>query len=201
MKKIICETGSGMKKFIIGWRACQLNDEKIKWGWKVAKLILILLVIKLFIGMIVGLVVMVRHNKLVDRPEKQTEIILPAVNVPEVESFTMISGATIYAYNSVVGQTDDTPFMTANGKKVYNGLIANNCLEFGTKVEYHDRIYTVDDRMNDRYGKWENGKFCVDGKCYKDCMGAPLVFDIWMASHIMADDFGVRKNVTIKIIL
>lgn len=60
------------------------------------------------------------------------------------------------AYSSTPDQTDDTPFITANGKQVYDGLIAANWLSLGTRVRipdlFGDKILTVDDRMNERYG-------------------------------------------------
>lgn len=56
------------------------------------------------------------------------------------------------AYNAEVGQTDADPLTMANGKKVFEGAIANNCLAFGTKVEVAGKVYEVQDRMNSRYG-------------------------------------------------
>jgi 3D (Asp-Asp-Asp) domain-containing protein len=64
--------------------------------------------------------------------------------------------AVITAYTSTPGQTDSTPFIAAKGKYVYDGMIAANWLPIGTKVKipslYGDKIFTVDDRMNARYG-------------------------------------------------
>lgn len=60
------------------------------------------------------------------------------------------------AYSSTPDQTDDSPFIAASGKHVYDGLIAANWLPFGTQVRmpelFGDKIFTVDDRMNERYG-------------------------------------------------
>ncbi|MDO8499095.1 MAG: hypothetical protein Q7S66_00340 [bacterium] len=60
------------------------------------------------------------------------------------------------AYTSTVDQTDDDPFIAASGKRVYDGMVAANWLPMGTKVKipslYGDKIFTVDDRMNARYG-------------------------------------------------
>ncbi|MDA3839561.1 MAG: hypothetical protein PF572_00585 [Patescibacteria group bacterium] len=66
---------------------------------------------------------------------------------------------TITAYNSLVGQTDNTPCITANGFDVcehgIEDTIAANFLRFGTKVKipdlFGDRIFIVRDRMNSRY--------------------------------------------------
>ena len=64
--------------------------------------------------------------------------------------------AVITAYTSTIDQTDSDPFVAASGKRVYDGMIAANWLPFGTKVKipslYGDKEFTVDDRMNARYG-------------------------------------------------
>lgn len=102
--------------------------------------------------------------------------------IKEVEVI-LISGATITAYSSEVGQTDDSPFITASGVTVYDGLIAcPGKYKFGTKIKYAEKIYTCDDRMNIRYREANR-------------------FDIWFPTHAAADDFGTKRNQTIKIIL
>lgn len=66
---------------------------------------------------------------------------------------------TATAYNSEVGQTDDTPCHTANGFNVcehgYENIVATNNLPLGTRVRFPDlhgdRIFYVMDRMNPRY--------------------------------------------------
>lgn len=64
--------------------------------------------------------------------------------------------AVITAYSSTEDQTDDDPFIAASGKWVYDGMIAANWLRFGTKIKipalFGDKVFTVDDRMNPRYG-------------------------------------------------
>jgi len=57
----------------------------------------------------------------------------------------------ITAYNPVKEQCDNTPEITASGQKVREGIIANNCLEFGTIVKINDKYYEVQDRMNKKY--------------------------------------------------
>ncbi len=81
--------------------------------------------------------------------------------------------AEISAYSSTVDQTDDTPFITASNKKVRDGIVANNCLDFGTRVKIDNRVYIVEDRMNRRYG-------CEH-------------FDIWMSDTDDALDWGRQK--------
>jgi 3D (Asp-Asp-Asp) domain-containing protein len=82
----------------------------------------------------------------------------------------------ITAYSSTPDQTDDTPFITASGKHVEDGIIANNLLPFGTKVRipslYGYKIFTVEDRMNSRKGKYH--------------------VDVWMPDRTSAVIFGAK---------
>jgi 3D (Asp-Asp-Asp) domain-containing protein len=87
------------------------------------------------------------------------------------------------AYNSEVGQTDSTPFITASMTHVHHGTLAANFLPFGTKIlipdYYGDTIFTIEDRMNKRYGYG--------------------YMDIWMADKLEALQFG-RRNIKIQIL-
>ncbi len=82
----------------------------------------------------------------------------------------------VTAYTSVPDQTDDSPFITASGKHVEDGIIANNMLPFGTKVRipklYGSKIFVVEDRMHPRKGNYQA--------------------DIWMAGQTQAENFGVK---------
>ncbi len=69
--------------------------------------------------------------------------------------------AVMTVYTSTPEETDADPFIAASGKRVYDGMIANNCLKFGTNVTFTDengnkifgdKVFTVHDRMNARYG-------------------------------------------------
>ena len=60
--------------------------------------------------------------------------------------------ASITAYTPRVEETDSTPFITASGETVRNGIIANNCLPLHSVVEIEGNKYVVLDRMNSRYG-------------------------------------------------
>lgn len=89
-----------------------------------------------------------------------------------------VVAAVITAYSSTVDQCDDDPFIAASGKRVYDGMIAANFLPLGTKVKipslYGDKIFTVDDRMNARYGYGR--------------------MDIWMdAPRSVVNAFGVKR--------
>lgn len=61
----------------------------------------------------------------------------------------------ITAYTPSVDETDSDPCHTASGLeicKTKRTIIANNCLKFGTMVMIQGKYYTVNDRMNSRYG-------------------------------------------------
>jgi len=82
----------------------------------------------------------------------------------------------ITAYSSTPDQTDDTPFTTASGKTVKDGIVANNMLPFGTKIKipalYGDKVFEVQDRMNKRKSDYH--------------------FDIWFPTRELATEFGVK---------
>lgn len=84
----------------------------------------------------------------------------------------------VSAYNSEVGQTDDSPFIMANGGYVHDGAVATNILPFGTRIKipayFGDKIFVVEDRMNRRYQKH---------------------LDIWMEHKSDALSFGRRSTV------
>lgn len=91
----------------------------------------------------------------------------------------------VTAYTSEVGQTDDSPCITASGLDVcerdMENVVAANFLPLGTRVKipelYGDRVFYVEDRMNARYN-------------YK--------MDIWMQELSDAKAFGVQY-VTIEV--
>lgn len=86
------------------------------------------------------------------------------------------------AYNSEAGQTDSSPFTTADGTQVRDGIVAANFLPHGTRIRipdyFGDKVFEVHDRMNARY-------------TYK--------IDIWMTNKPDAFKWGVR-NVKIEIL-
>ncbi len=83
---------------------------------------------------------------------------------------------TVTAYSSTPDQTDSSPFITANGSRVRDGIVACNFLPFGTKIRipeiYGDKIFTVEDRM----ARKNNHKI-----------------DIWLPSRSEALNFGVKR--------
>jgi len=84
----------------------------------------------------------------------------------------------ITAYSSTCWQTDDTPFITASGETVRDGIIANNMLPFGTEVMipelYGDKVFIVEDRMNVRKGYYH--------------------VDIWFPEYEQAKQFGSKTT-------
>lgn len=83
------------------------------------------------------------------------------------------------AYSSTVDQTDDTPFITAMGTHVRDGVVAANFLPFGTIIKipdyFGDKTFIVEDRMNKRYD---------------------FRIDLWFSTRQEAKQWGIR---TIKI--
>jgi 3D (Asp-Asp-Asp) domain-containing protein len=96
------------------------------------------------------------------------------VSGPAEERYTTTRLVT--AYNSTEEQCDDTPFITANGTYVHDGIVAANWLKFGTRVRipeaFGDKVFIVVDRMHPRFD---------------DRM------DIWMADHSDAVKFGIQR--------
>lgn len=91
-----------------------------------------------------------------------------------------VMNMVLTAYSSTPDQTDDDPFVGASGKRVYDGMVAVNGLPFGTKIKipslYGEKVFTVDDRMNARYGSNR--------------------LDIWMnSSRKTVNAFGVKRAV------
>ncbi len=99
--------------------------------------------------------------------------------VPKPSIITIKRTLTVAAtaYSSTPDQTDSTPFITSNGKRVYDGLVAANWLPYNTKIRipemFGDKIFTVNDRMNARY---------ATGRV-----------DVWMKTRGEAKQFGIRK--------
>lgn len=88
--------------------------------------------------------------------------------------------AIVTAYNAEISQTDDTPTIMASGKEVYDGAIACPIMySFGTKVEIMGRTFTCEDRMAERFRRWQ-------------------YYDIYMDDKQEALDFG-KQILTVKI--
>ncbi len=114
----------------------------------------------------------------VDTDESEPVIELP--KRPETIK-TMRVDAT--AYTSRPQETDASPFITADGSVVRDGIIATNVLPFGTRVRipsiYGDKIFEVHDRMNARYS-------------YR--------IDVWMDDVQEMREFGIKRGIEIEIV-
>ena len=82
----------------------------------------------------------------------------------------------VTGYSSTVEQTDSTPFITASGSTVKEGIVANNLLPFGTEIRipelYGDKVFVVEDRMHKRKGYYH--------------------VDIWFPEYAQAKEFGAK---------
>jgi 3D (Asp-Asp-Asp) domain-containing protein len=103
---------------------------------------------------------------------------LKASVIPSWFNIETLGVKILTAYSSEPEQTDSTPFITASNKLVRDGIVAYNCLPFGTRIRipelYGDKIFVVEDRMNKKWG------------CSR--------IDIWMVDTGDAKEFGVKKE-------
>ncbi len=99
-------------------------------------------------------------------------LLVPAA---EVAGKKVYKNVPVTAYSSTPDQTDSSPFETASGTQVRDGVFAANFLPIGTRVKipefYGDKVFIVEDRMNARYH--------VHG-------------DIWMETREAAKTWGIR---------
>ena len=114
---------------------------------------------------------------------KSTLSIVHSIELPEVtRNVREVRDVWVTAYSSTPEETDDTPFITASGTYVRDGILATNLLPFGTEVlipdAFGDKTFTVQDRMHQR--KTNN-------------------VDVWMASKSEALEFG-RRYATIVVL-
>jgi 3D (Asp-Asp-Asp) domain-containing protein len=108
----------------------------------------------------------------------QIQLSEPTQVFANVEKEVVIGNVTMYS--SEVSQTDDTPFITANGDTVGEGTIAcPSRLKFGTQVQINGKVYRCNDRMHQRY---RDGNY----------------FDIWTPETAEAREWG-RRNVEVTI--
>jgi 3D (Asp-Asp-Asp) domain-containing protein len=97
-------------------------------------------------------------------------------NNPEKEPIRIL--AIVTAYSSTPWETDEDPHITASGKPVKDGIVANNFLPFGTKIKipeiFGDKIFVVEDRMKRGKSKYQ--------------------FDVWFENYFEALKFGAKKT-------
>jgi len=97
---------------------------------------------------------------------------------PESQYTQKIIEVVVTAYSSSPWETDDSPYLTAAGTWVKEGIIANNLLPFGTEIRipeiYGEKVFVVEDRMS-----WKKGKYHID---------------IWFPSYWEALNFGAKRT-------
>jgi len=101
----------------------------------------------------------VEINQPLKKPS-QIEIIegttLLAKRIPPQLKVVKRFNVIVTAYSSSIWETQGDPFITASGKRVRDGIVANNLLPFGTKIRlpkiFGDKIFEVQDRMNPKKG-------------------------------------------------
>lgn len=107
-------------------------------------------------------------------------VIVPQEEKEEKKTLTVL----VTGYSSDPLQTDSTPFLTASGTLVREGVAATNFLPLGTKFKipqlFGDKIFVVEDRMNSRFN---------DQK----------IVDIWFQREQEAREFG-KRLVTIELL-
>ena len=101
--------------------------------------------------------------------------ILPVAATKSPDHVVRTVSVIVTAYSSTTWQTDDSPFITASGTAVREGVVAANFLPIGTKIKlpdlYGDKIFVVEDRMHPRQ---------------------KYVVDIWFPSYSEALNFGTK---------
>ncbi len=106
----------------------------------------------------------------------QASTLLPLSSPMGPERVSKTMRVFVTAYSSTPEQTDDTPFITASGKQVRDGIVATNLLPLGTKIKipeiYGNRIFVVEDRMNARNNQH---------------------VDIWFPTYWEARFFGIKR--------
>lgn len=98
---------------------------------------------------------------------------------PKIRRYSISKGEVFVvatAYSSTPEETDSSPFITASGTYVREGVVAANFLPFGTVIKipdlFGDKTFVVEDRMNKRYF-WN--------------------VDIWFPTKNAAREFGVKR--------
>jgi 3D (Asp-Asp-Asp) domain-containing protein len=106
----------------------------------------------------------------------QTNTLLPISSPARPERIDTTMRLYVTGYSSTPEQTDDTPFITASGKRVRDGIVATNLLPMGTNIKipelYGNKVFVVEDRMHPRM---------------QDRV------DIWFPTYSQAKNFGKKR--------
>lgn len=119
-------------------------------------------------------------EELLSRIHRREELLVPVAKAaeaaPDAASEPESYRVWVTAYSSTPEETDDTPFVTAKGTEVRDGIIAANFLPFGTEVRipslFGDKVFIVEDRMHQRKKNF---------------------VDIWMPTKEAAQQFGIAR--------
>ena len=102
-------------------------------------------------------------------------VALVSANLPLI-GVSRVYETIVTAYSSSVDETDSTPFLTASGEYVRDGIVAANFLPFGTRIRipevFGNKIFIVKDRMAAKHAE---------------------KVDIWFQSKDLAKTFGKKK--------
>lgn len=107
----------------------------------------------------------------------QENSLLPISNAGSgEEKIVQRINVVVTAYSSSPLQTDNTPYITASGTYVREGIVANNLLSFGTRIKipevFGEKVFVVEDRLHSRKGYYH--------------------VDIWYPSRKEALNFGKK---------
>lgn len=109
--------------------------------------------------------------------DNQMNKFIPEIKFPQAveRKIIKIFSVSATAYSSARAQTDASPFVSASGVRVFDGMVAANFLPFGAKVRlpdlYGNKQFVVLDRMHPRFSHR---------------------IDVWMDSYDKAKQFGVK---------
>jgi 3D (Asp-Asp-Asp) domain-containing protein len=121
-------------------------------------------------------------NALIEAPAPVSTIPTAA----PVSTVKKVLGLKITAYSSSPDETKDygSPFITADGTYVHDGVVATNLLPFGTKVMipslFGNKIFTVNDRMSK--------KLMNNLDIWMDSKASALVFGVHVAQVVVLQD-------------
>lgn len=155
-----------------------------------------ILITILFLAALIGFLPLIKEKMKADAEMENPVLDLPELAILQENSLAFVASplspdpkvtskitVVLTAYSSTPEETDNTPYITAAGTPVRNGIVANNLLPFGTKIRmpelYGDKVFVVEDRMSRKKGNYH--------------------FDIWFSNQKAAENFGV-KITTIEIL-
>ena len=158
----------------------KLFKNKLVGGFLI--LITFLFILLLFAGLIL---IFLQVKDLIKAPTIQRPVYIVDSQPIDIDAYlreyftNKVPQKTIYvnvsAYTSTKNQTDGSPYVTAVGTPVRDGILAANFLPIGTVVrlpdKFGDKLFVVEDRMDERFS---------------------LQVDVWMSDQEKAKKFGIQ---------